>query len=85
MFGPIEAWGVMRFWHSKDSIHLEVEDVWHLDSFCKTTKKAFMFDNGCREAQVALLHIDYFYVSTGLDKRGGHTEIAALLRLISDH
>lgn len=31
---------------------------------------------------MALLRIDYFYVSTGLDKKGGHTKITTLLRLI---
>jgi hypothetical protein len=31
------------------TIHLRVEDVWYLDSFCKNTKKMFTFDNGVRK------------------------------------
>jgi hypothetical protein len=62
------------------AIHLGVEDVCHLDSFCKNTEKMFTFDNGRRRAQAALLHINHFYVFTGLDRRGGRTKIVASLR-----
>jgi hypothetical protein len=31
------------------TIHLGVEDVWYLDSFCQNTKKMFIFYNGVGE------------------------------------
>ncbi len=62
------------------TIHLGVEDVWHLNSFSKNTEKIFTFDNGHRGAQVALSHIHCFYVFAGLDNRGGRTKIVASLK-----
>lgn len=62
-----------------------VEDVWHLDSFRKNIEQTFMFDNKCKGAEMALLRINRFYVSMGLDKKGGDMEIATSLRQISDH
>jgi hypothetical protein len=62
-----------------------VEDVWHLDSFRKNIEKTFMFNNKCKGIEAAFLRINRFYVSMGLDKRGGHMEIATSLRQIFDH
>jgi hypothetical protein len=67
------------------TIHLGVEDVWHLDSFHKNTKKTFTFDNKCKGAQAALSRINHLYVSMGLDKKGGHMEIATSLKQITYH